>query len=172
MPKKAAPPPQPVKPEVDAQPKPKPKMGRPTKYDPSWMLDKIVEVGERGGSNAEMALELGISKDTFHEWVKKNPDFSEAVNRGELESQIWWETKGRAGMVGTLQGFNSTAFIFQMKNRFREDYRDVHRAEVTGANGGPIKTEGTIIDSAQLSAEHRAALRAVIEASREIADED
>jgi len=161
---------EPVKEDADI--KPKAKMGRPTKYDPSWMAKKIIEVGKDGGSNAEMALALSISKDTFYNWVKQYPDFSDAVKLAELEAQIWWEKKGRMGATGEIPGFNSTAFIFQVKNRFREDYRDVQRAEVTGKDGGPIQTEAVVVDSSTLSPETRAALRAALEATLEESEDE
>jgi hypothetical protein len=76
------------------------------------------------------------------------------------------------GATGEIPGFNSTAFIFQVKNRFREDYRDVQRAEVTGKDGGPIQTEAVVVDSSQLSPETRAALRAALEATLEESEDE
>jgi hypothetical protein len=42
-------------------------------------------------------------------------------------SHAWWEDVGQTHMV--RPGFNATAFIFQMKNRFRDDYRGVQHGE-------------------------------------------
>ena len=42
-------------------------------------------------------------------------------------SFAWWEDVGQKHML--QPGFNATAFIFQMKNRFRDDYRDVQHGE-------------------------------------------
>ena len=114
--------------------------GRPTMYDPTWMKSCVIDMGSEGASKAEMAAELGISKDTFHEWVKKHEDFAESVKEATLLSQVWWEKNGRRAIFNS-QGFNVTGWIFQMKNRFGDDWRDVKQTELSGPNGGPIETK-------------------------------
>ena len=42
---------------------------------------------------------------------------------------------------GGVQNFSATAYIFQMKNRFAEDWRDTVKQEITGADGGPIQQQ-------------------------------
>ena len=86
----------------------------------------------------------------------------------EIDSINWYVE----GVEGKLPGFNSTAFIFQVKNRFRSDYMDVQRAEVTGKDGGPIQTEAVVVDSSQLTPETRAALRAALEATLEESEDE
>ena len=49
-------------------------------------------------------------------------------------------------MTGENPNFNSTAFIFQVKNRFRSDYMDTNRTEVTGKDGGPVQMEAKVVD--------------------------
>jgi len=56
-------------------------------------------------------------------------------------SQGWWESKGREATFGGVPNFNATSFIFNMKNRFPADWRDKQDHELTGAQGGPIKTD-------------------------------
>ena len=114
--------------------------GRPTKYDPS-MCDKIIECGKSGCSVAEMAGTIGIHKDTLYDWAKSNQEFSDSLKIAIQESQIWWEQKGREATFGGIEGFNPTAFIFQMKNRFREDYADVNKHEVKSENPLVIVTK-------------------------------
>jgi len=106
--------------------------GRPTKYDPK-MCEQLIECGKQGFSVNEMASYIGIHKDTLYDWVKTNTDFSDSLKIAVQESQTWWENKGREA---TFNGkdFNSTAYIFQMKNRFREDYSDVNKHEVKTDN--------------------------------------
>ena len=106
-------------------------MGRPTKYDPSF-CEKVIELGRQGASKAEMALDLGIAYSTFDVWQNDKPDFSEAVKAAERLSQGWWEKQGRIATFGGCDGFNATAFIFNMKNRFKEDWRDKVEQEHTG----------------------------------------
>ena len=104
------------------------RVGRPTKYDPVF-CDKIIEMAAYGASKAEMALELGIAMSTFDVWQRANPQFSVAVKEAESISQGWWEKQGRIATFGGVQGFNPTSFIFNMKNRFKKDWKDNFRNE-------------------------------------------
>jgi DNA-binding XRE family transcriptional regulator len=135
--------------------------GRPTKYDPS-MLEEMKRVAKDGASKAEMALTIGISRETFNNWEHSNPTFLDAVKECELLSQIWWERHGRKGMTGENPDFNSTAFIFQVKNRFRGDYMDTSRTEVTGKDGGAVQIEAKVVDVEHLDDDQLALLEAAI----------
>ena len=140
---------------------PKRPFGRPTKYDPS-MLEAMRLVAEDGASKAEMALTIGISRETFNNWEHSNPEFRDAVKECELLSQIWWEKHGRKGMTGENPDFNSTAFIFQVKNRFRNDYMETNRTEVTGRDGGPVQIEAKVVDVDDLDDDQLALLEAAL----------
>lgn len=105
--------------------------GRPTKYDPA-MCDKIIEMGRSGASKAEMALDLGIAYSTFDVWQNTKPEFSEAVKEAEALSRGWWEKNGRLATFGGHDGFNATSYIFQMKNRFSDHWRDKTEREHSG----------------------------------------
>lgn len=62
---------------------PKNKRGRKLKLHPDWPL--LAEGHARDGMiDAEIAKKLGIAKSTFYEYMKKFPDFSEAIARGKL----------------------------------------------------------------------------------------
>jgi len=135
--------------------------GRPSKYDPS-MLEDMKKVAKDGASKAEMALTIGISRETFNNWEHSNPIFRDAVKECELLSQIWWERHGRKGMTGENPDFNSTAFIFQVKNRFRGDYMDTSRTEVTGKDGGALQIEAKVVDVDDLDDEQLALLEAAL----------
>lgn len=111
------------------------KVGRPTDYRPD-LCDIVIEGGAQGYSLLEMCFTVCKSYETFQRWRREHPDFQEAVKQAQRLSQAWWERKGREATFGEIEGFNSTSYIFQMKNRFREDWRDRH--EVTGADGGPV----------------------------------
>lgn len=97
--------------------------GRPTKYDPA-MCQIVIDAGGEGMTLAEMADILGVDRDTMREWRGRHPEFSAAVKAGLDSAQAWWERKGRAATFGEIEGFNATSYIFQMKNRFREDWAD------------------------------------------------
>jgi transposase len=111
--------------------------GRPTKYDPA-MCETVIECGEQGMGKLEMCKELRIDYSTFEAYQEKHTEFSQAVKRALQLSQAWWEGKGREATFGGVDGFNATSYIFNMKNRFREDWRDKHDHEVNGNLGVTI----------------------------------
>lgn len=119
------------------------KMGRPTKYDPSF-CEEIIEYGRMGFSKAEMANAFDVIRETLDEWAKRYPDFSDALTRATEYSFAWWEDKARSG-IHMGSGFNAALWAKSMAGRFpRETYREDKRVELTGANGGPIKTESKV----------------------------
>jgi len=79
---------------------------------------------------------IGVNQDTLHEWVKVWPAFSEAKKDGLAKGRIFWEKIGHAGMSGKIKNFNSTVWVFSMKNRF--GWRDKQSVEHTGEGGGPL----------------------------------
>lgn len=105
--------------------------GRPTKYDPS-MCEDVIECGKQGMGKAEMAAELGVAYSTFDLWTQQHAEFSEAVKDAQRFSQAWWEKNGRIATFGGCEGFNATSYIFQMKNRFRDEWSDKHVTEHQG----------------------------------------
>lgn len=105
--------------------------GRPSKYDPS-MCGVVIECGKQGKTLAEMADALDVNRDTVKEWIKEKPEFSAAIRTGLDKAQAWWEDQGRIATFGGCDGYNATSYIFQMKNRFKEDWRDKVENEHSG----------------------------------------
>jgi DNA-binding transcriptional regulator YiaG len=116
------------------------KRGRPTEYDPA-MCEQVRDLGEQGKSKAQIARTLGRSRQTLENWAKSHPEFMDALKDARELELAWWEDKGQEGL--TADKFNATAFIFQVKNRFRDDYADVTKTELTGKDGGAIETKET-----------------------------
>ena len=114
--------------------------GRPSKYDPAF-CDVVIDAGAEGKTLAEMADDLDIDRSTLNDWMDVHEEFSRAVKRGLQKAQAWWEKNGRLATFGEIDGYNATSYIFQMKNRFPDDWRDKQEREHTGPNGGAIKTE-------------------------------
>jgi len=105
--------------------------GRPTKYDPVF-CERVIEYGKEGMSKVEMACNLEISRDSFDEYEKVHKEFSEAVKEAISYSQAWWEKKGRNAVFNSAN-FNATAYTFNMKNRFKNDWSDRVITEHAGA---------------------------------------
>jgi hypothetical protein len=100
------------------------KIGRPSKYDPSY-CELVVDLGADGKSRTQIAVAIGVNRETLSEWAKVHPEFSAALKESKERELAWWENIGQQQMVRPIPGFSASAFIFQLKNRFRDDYRDV-----------------------------------------------
>jgi hypothetical protein len=91
--------------------------GRPTKYKKAY-CKKLIEWMGKGLSFESFAGDIGVNRDTIYEWAKVYPEFSDAKGIGSAKSQALWEKMGIAGSSGKLKGFQTGAWIFNMKNRF------------------------------------------------------
>lgn len=119
--------------------------GRPSKYRPE-MCEELIDIMSEGASLTEASGKLGISFATLCNWKNKEhsdfkPEFLDAIKEGTEKAKEWWEQKGREATFDSDKYVNHTMYIFQMKNRFRKDYGDISRHEVTGKDGGAIETK-------------------------------
>jgi len=96
---------------------------------------------------SEMAEACDVHRSTMDEWAGAHPEFSEALTRAKQKAQAWFEREGRVGL--TADKFNSALWSKQMSARHREEYTE--RKELTGADGGAIKTEETGQAAAKLA---------------------
>ena len=152
---------------------PKRKVGRPTKYEPEWMLDRIIDVGRLGGSKDKMASLIGIHIDTMYEWAKEHAEFSEALKIATQLSKVWWENAGQGSMLGMVEGYRDTTWIFNMKNRFPETYRDVKITELNNTGAPLIDARSITINARELDPEYRESLKmALLAAKRAIEGDD
>lgn len=62
-------------------------IGRPRKYDPSWMVDESYEFMKQGMTKTALAGHLLVNPDTLFRWLKEYPELSEAVNIGLAHSE-------------------------------------------------------------------------------------
>jgi hypothetical protein len=116
--------------------------GRPSLYDPKY-CDKVLEYGTLGKSVAWMAATIGVDRTTIEiAWPKAHPEFSIALTRARLLSQLWWEDKGQDNM--TTPGFNASVWSRSMAARFPADWREVKGSEISGPNGAPVETVSRI----------------------------
>lgn len=113
------------------------KVGRPSKYEARFCEDLIGYMSE-GYSVEACAGLIGVHKDTIYQWVKEYPDFSDAKKIGEAKSRAFWERLGIDHIVNksdsesvgygistsSSRSLNASAWIFNMKNRFK--WKDKH----------------------------------------------
>lgn len=121
-------------------------MARPTDYDPSF-CDQVIAWGSEGKSVTWMAAQLDVSKQTVHNWAAAHPEFLDALARAKTKAQAHWEDLGQAGMY--TPAFNASVYTKSMAARFPDDWRENSKVELSGANGGAIKTESKVTISAE-----------------------
>ncbi len=116
-----------------AEPK---KTGRPSKYRAEYCAELQSHM-EKGYSFESFAGAISVDRDTLYEWVKTRPEFSDAKKVGIEKGRLFWERISILAVAGKVPGFNATAWIFTMKNRF--EWKD--RQEVSGetTHRGEIK---------------------------------
>lgn len=124
--------------------------GRPSVYKPEH-CQTVIKCGKQGKTLAEMASALNVNRATVNDWREKHPEFSSAIKRGLEEAQAWWEQKGREATFGKVPGFNATSWIFNMKNRFADDWKDRQERDHVSSDGSMTPKPG--IDVSRLSTE-------------------
>ncbi len=127
-------------------------MARPTKYRKEF-VDMLPDLMKNGEGVCEVCVKLGISRDTFFEWVKVHKPFSDAYTRARILCQAWWEKQGRAGLYDrfvteddidpetkkptgrkkkTHLVMNSGLWAKNVSCRFPDDWRDKQAIEHSG----------------------------------------
>jgi hypothetical protein len=112
---------------------------------PDGWYETLYDAAAQGASKLEMATLLGLPERTFYKMRKDYPEFDTAIQELAQVAQVWWERQGRSLVTGDTSG-NATAFIFQMKNRFPQDYRD--RKEIDHQS-----TDGTLTPVSKVTIE-------------------
>jgi transposase-like protein len=93
------------------------------KYKPEF-CDIAIKVLADAESLAAVCDEIGVARSTLYLWRDKYEEFGRALDFGKQKSQRKLERIGMQGMVGDIEKFSPTPWIFTMKNRFREDYAE------------------------------------------------
>lgn len=124
-----------------------------------WLTEDKLATVERwkrhGLANKQIADNIGISEETFYQWVKKYTEFAEAIKKGkevivcELENALIKRAKGydveeivylpeRGGGVTERRNTkhippDTTALIFALKNMDSANWRDRKETALSGA---------------------------------------
>lgn len=97
--------------------------GRPSKYRAEYCAD-LIEHGKKGLSFEAFGADVGVARQTLYTWEETHPEFKKARELAQVYCLKHWEQVGIDGMLGLIKGFNATIWIFNMKNRFHENWRD------------------------------------------------
>ncbi len=165
-----------VKPAKNAK-SPARREGRPSSYKPEYaeLAHKFCLLGATDERLAEL---FGVCIATLHNWRSAHPQFLEAVKRGkdiadaEVAAALFHRAKGYthpeddirtislpAGggseivITATTKHYppDTAAAMNWLKNRQPETWREKVELEHSGKGGGPIKSENTVILSADES---------------------
>lgn len=79
-------------------------MGRPSKLTDE-LTDQLADIFRGGQTSIESACALvGIRRSTYHDWMNKNPDFSDKIEKARAEAvQGYLEVIKQAAHNGTWQ---------------------------------------------------------------------
>jgi hypothetical protein len=114
-------------------PQTKTKVGNPTEYREEF-CQKLIDFMSEGYSFEAFAGEVGTSYHSLYRWVQTQTAFRDAKKIAEGKYRKYWETIGKAGMLGKIPGFNTTIWIFSMKNRFGwSDRKELEEAKTIEA---------------------------------------
>lgn len=144
----------------------KSKAGRPSGYDPKKYPRQAFKLCLLGADNKRIASFFDVSEDTIKEWVKKYPAFATALKNGKdgadaaIADSLYHRAKGFSHddvHVSNYMGQvtitkitkhyppDTTACIFWLKNRQRDQWRD----KVDVEHSGEVKTKAERIRKAR-----------------------
>lgn len=123
-------------------------IGRPPVYTTD-VCARIVELGKLGYSQARMAADIGVSKQTITDWAKSHPEFSDALTLARTLSQAYWEERGHNGLEN--RNFNTPLYLGSMKSMFRDDYMDRSVSEIVGKDGEAIEIKDSGADARRVA---------------------
>jgi len=139
--------------------------GRPPVYDDDSFPEMAEKLCKLGATDAELADFFKVTVTTINQWKLVHEKFSASIKVGKdpADERVKRSVYNRA--VGydyqTTKIFNgpsgpvivpytehvppdTTAQQFWLRNRCKNEFRDKQETVVTGADGGPIKTENVI----------------------------
>jgi len=140
------------------------KPGRKTKYTKD-MAERAYKLTLLGLTDVELALAFGVAPQTIENWKNRFPSFREALRKGKIEADANVAVSlyrkacgyshpdvdirvvdGRIVKTEIIKHYppDTGAACFWLKNRTkrnREPWLEIARTELTGKDGGPIRTQ-------------------------------
>jgi hypothetical protein len=126
--------------------------GRESDYDESFCSKLIIHMSE-GLSFESFAGEVGCCPKTLHNWKDKHKEFLHSYNVGVGKSMLWWEKIMKTHLVYSMRGkrIDPRMWEFNMKNRFKDYWKDKTEQEVNQTNTNVAANFGTTLQSSQES---------------------
>lgn len=139
-------------------------MARPTKYKAEF-AEQARKYCLLGAIDKDLAVFFEVDELTINRWKDAHPEFCKALKEGKDEADAKvadrlfnralgyshpedkiFNNNGTPMVVPTTKHYppDTTACIFWLKNRQKEQWRDKQETELTGKDGGPIEVEHTL----------------------------
>ena len=115
---------------------PKATIGRPTEWTPE-LGEQILDKMTQGLSLAAAAAELDVHRQRVYEWAEKHPAFADTIALAKVKRQAFLERR----LLSSKEGPVVTSTVFALKNAAAADWREKQEHEISGPDGGPIKTD-------------------------------
>jgi len=110
-------------------------VGRPKKTLadlPQYWETKLKEMGAEGMLDIDAITYLGISRETFYEFYKEYPDFTNTINEMRDLSHTWWASIPRKGFKdGKSKELNSNLWALVMRNKFKDEWNTEKKVDIT-----------------------------------------
>ena len=153
------------------------KVGRPSSFKPEY-VKQAKKLCALGLTDGELAKFFDVHVGTIYRWQAKFPDFCDALKVGKapaddrverslyhkavgytFESEKIFNYQGEVVRAKTIEHVppDTTAAIFWLKNRRKEDWRDKHDHTMSGPDGGPIQFSELSDDELRKAAAYTAA---------------
>jgi hypothetical protein len=138
------------------------KPGRPSAFDERLAAAALV-VAKKGGTDEEIAEALGVDVRTLYRWKGSRNDFCQALKESKaladelVEASLWHRAVGfsHPAVKVHFDKFgqpsehpytehyppDTAAAIFWLQNRQADRWKVKQAHELSGPNGGPIKTQ-------------------------------
>lgn len=114
-------------------------VGRPTKYRPEF-CEMLIQHMSQGYSFETFGALVNTHRAVLYDWVKKHTEFDDAKRQATEMCQQFWERKGIENLE--TKHFNSSVWIFNMKNRFRwNDNQEIKVETKSEITADPIVSE-------------------------------
>lgn len=148
------------------------KIGRPSKFTQE-IADAICDEMINGRDLLDICNDDDMpGRASVYRWLKENPSFEAQYARAR-EALADYELAHLKKLAESCNesNVNSTRvklnhYQWRLMKIAPRTYGDKTRTEVTGAEGGAVKIESNVVDSRELNAEQRAALRNILLAAK------
>lgn len=94
-----------------------------SKYREQFNTD-VIKLGSQGSSKTQIAANLGVTCSSLDYWAKKHPEFKEGLEIALTLAEAYWESIGQKGTKGMLPKFTPASWIYMMKCRYRDNWKD------------------------------------------------